>query len=192
MRHHARISYATLLLLCWHLPTAGCAMADSHDNHQDLGRDVSAPPASPPTESIAFASVHTKRGMILLSRYVDVAPETVARVKALANNGFYDGKQFNRVIDGFTVMLWDEPSDNGTLPLEVGKRTFREGSVGMGRAARPNSGDWQFFISFGASPHLDGQYTLFGQVIDGMDIVRDIKQGDAIVSMRVSLEPFTQ
>jgi peptidylprolyl isomerase len=122
-----------------------------------------------------------------------VAPKHVEQITALAKEGVYDGVVFHRVIDGFMAQTGDvengrhgsDISYAGTggssrpdLPAEFSSLPFDRGTVGMARSQDPNSANSQFFITFAPAPHLDGQYTVVGQVIQGMDVVDAIKKGD--------------
>lgn len=124
-----------------------------------------------------------KDGVVVIQMRPDLAPKHVARIKELTREGFYDGLVFHRVIEGFMAQTGD-PKGNGTggsgvkLPAEFSKQPFLRGTVGMARAADPNSGDSQFFICFAPAPFLNGQYTVWGQVTDGMQFVDAIKMGD--------------
>jgi peptidylprolyl isomerase len=129
----------------------------------------------------------------------------VAQVKALARQGFYDGTPFHRVIEGFMAQGGD-PSGTGTggssmpnLPAEFTRsRRFLRGTVGAARTQDPNSANSQFFIMFAPAPNLDGQYTIWGQVISGMEYVDRIKRGgggngivqgpDKIIHLRVAAD----
>ncbi|HTI79068.1 MAG TPA: peptidylprolyl isomerase [Acetobacteraceae bacterium] len=144
-----------------------------------------------------------KNGRVVIELFPDLAPKTVERIKTLANQGFYDGTPFHRVIDGFMAQGGD-PTGTGTggsklpdLPAEfTTKRRFLRGTCGMARTQNPDSGNSQFFIMFAPYPSLDGKYTIWGQVIQGMDYVDMIKRGsgdggtvtspDRIVRMRVA------
>ncbi|HMO28855.1 peptidylprolyl isomerase [Enterovirga sp.] len=127
----------------------------------------------------------TKNGRITIRLRPDLAPKHVAQIKALVRRGFYDGLTFHRVIDGFMAQTGD-PNGNGTggsdlpdLPGEFSKtEKFKRGTVGMARARSPNSANSQFFITFDAAPNLDGAYTIWGEVVSGMDVVDKIKKGD--------------
>ncbi|MBP5399540.1 MAG: peptidylprolyl isomerase [Alphaproteobacteria bacterium] len=124
-----------------------------------------------------------KDGDVLIQMYPDVAPNHVARIKELVRQGFYDGLKFHRVIEGFMAQTGD-PLGNGTggsgkkLDAEFNTKPHVRGAVSMARAADPNSADSQFFICFKDSHFLDGQYTVWGQVISGMQYVDNIKRGD--------------
>ncbi len=138
-------------------------------------------------------------GRVVIAMRPDLAPKHVARIKELTRQGFYDGVIFHRVIDGFMAQTGD-PNGNGTggsgvkLPAEFSREPFVRGTVGMARTRDPNSGDSQFFIMFAPAPHLNGQYTVWGRVVSGMEYVDRIKRGepprnpDRIVRMRVAAD----
>jgi peptidylprolyl isomerase len=123
-------------------------------------------------------------GEVVIEMLPDVAPLHVARIKELASSGQYDGVAFHRVIEGFMAQTGD-PRGDGTggsgkkLAAEFSDAPFETGTVGMARSASPDSGDSQFFICYGATPHLNGQYTVWGQVVEGMGHVEKIKLGDS-------------
>jgi len=141
-----------------------------------------------------------KDGDVIIEMYPDVAPNHVARIKELVRQGFYDGLKFHRVIDGFMAQTGD-PLGNGTggsgqkLKAEFNSKHHGRGAVSMARAQDPDSADSQFFICFQDAGFLDGQYTVWGQVVSGMEFVDNIKRGtgsngevidpDVIVSMQV-------
>ncbi len=113
------------------------------------------------------------------------APKAAERLETLASQGFYNGVVFHRVIDGFMAQTGD-PTGTGMggsnlpdLPAEFSKVPFKRGTVGMARAQDPNSANSQFFIMFAPGDFLNGQYTVVGQVISGMDAVDAIKKGNA-------------
>ena len=142
-----------------------------------------------------------RSGEVIIEMRPDLAPNHVARIKELTRQGFYDGLVFHRVIDGFMAQTGD-PRGDGTggsgqnIDAEFTQAPFERGTVGMARSQNPNSGDSQWFIMFERSSHLDGQYTVWGQVVEGMEHVDRIKKGisamngvvqdpDKIVSMKV-------
>ena len=142
-----------------------------------------------------------RSGEVIIEMRPDLAPNHVARIKELTRQGFYDGLVFHRVIDGFMAQTGD-PRGDGTggsgqnSDAEFTQAPFERGTVGMARSQNPNSGDSQWFIMFERSSHLDGQYTVWGQVVEGMEHVDRIKKGisamngvvqdpDKIVSMKV-------
>jgi peptidylprolyl isomerase len=123
-------------------------------------------------------------GTVTIELLPDIAPNHVERLKTLARKGFYDGIVFHRVIDGFMAQTGDPTgtgmggSDLPDLAAEFNDTNFGRGTVGMARSASPDSGNSQFFICFDDCSFLNGQYTVFGQVIDGMDVVDGIKKGE--------------
>ncbi len=122
-------------------------------------------------------------GRVVIALRPDLAPATCARIKALVRQGFYDGLTFHRVIAGFMAQTGD-PRGDGTggsglsLDAEFSNAAFVRGTVAMARASDPNSADSQFFIMFARASSLDGKYTIWGQVVSGMDYVDRIKKGD--------------
>jgi peptidylprolyl isomerase len=140
--------------------------------------------------------IETTKGKATIALRPDLAPNHVARIKELAREGFYDGTPFHRVIDGFMAQGGD-PTGTGTggsgkrLKAEFSQEKHVRGTCSMARAQNPDSADSQFFICFADSPWLDRQYTVWGKVVDGMEMVDKIKRGepvsdpDKIVSMKV-------
>ena len=132
--------------------------------------------------------------------FPDVAPKHVSQISLLANEGFYDGIIFHRVIDGFMAQTGDPTgtgmggSDLPDIRAEFNDRPFVRGTLGMARSQHPDSANSQFFICFEESSFLNGQYTVFGKVIEGMEYVDKIMRGeppdypDKIISMKVSNE----
>ena len=124
-----------------------------------------------------------KDGEVKIELFEDVAPNHVKRIKELVQTGFYDGIIFHRVIPGFMAQTGD-PQGNGTggsgknLKAEFSPYKYKYGTVGMARSSNPDSGDSQFFICFNGCSHLTGQYTVWGQVEKGMDIVEEIEVGE--------------
>lgn len=122
-------------------------------------------------------------GRVVIEMRPDLAPRHVERIKELVRAGFYDGLTFHRVIGGFMAQTGDPRGDGSggsgvNLAAEFSNEPFRRGTVGMARANDPNSADSQFFICFARSRHLDGKYTVWGRVVDGMAFVDRIKRGD--------------
>ena len=125
-----------------------------------------------------------KDGQVVIELRPDLAPGHVARVKELAREGFYDGIVFHRVIEGFMAQGGDPTgtgsggSDKPNLKAEFSKTAkFVRGTVGAARTGDPNSANSQFYIMFDAAPHLDGQYSIWGQVVSGMEHIDKIKRG---------------
>ena len=139
--------------------------------------------------------LETTQGRVVIELRADLAPNHVARIKELAQQGFYDGVVFHRVIDGFMAQTGD-PTGTGrggsgkNLKAEFSKAPHDRGTVSMARANHPDSADSQFFICFDDARFLDGKYTIWGRVIEGMENVDKIKRGepvkdpDKIISMR--------
>lgn len=123
-------------------------------------------------------------GRVVIEMRPDVAPKHVARIKELVREGFYDGLTFHRVMDGFMAQGGD-PKGDGTggsgqnIEAEFSHLKHLRGAVSMARAQDPNSADSQFFIVLASSTFLDGQYTIWGQVVDGMQFVDMIKKAPA-------------
>ena len=132
----------------------------------------------------------TENGEIMIELYPDSAPNTVANFKALAGKGYYDGLLFHRVIPGFMAQGGD-PDGRGTggpgysVKAEFNDRRHVRGTLAMARSQNPDSAGSQFYICFDAQPHLDRQYTIFGQVTEGMDVVDQIHQGDKMIKVTV-------
>lgn len=148
--------------------------------------------------------IELKTGRVVIKMRPDLAPQHVARIKELAREGFYDGIVFHRVIDGFMAQTGD-PGGDGTggsgknLRAEFSAEPHRRGTVSMARSSSPNSADSQFFIVLDDAPHLNNQYTVWGQVVSGMEYVDQIKKGspsmngkvnnpDAMLSVRVGAD----
>ncbi|MBV8915671.1 MAG: peptidylprolyl isomerase [Acetobacteraceae bacterium] len=149
--------------------------------------------------------VDLPHGRVVIRLRPDLAPQHVERVKQLARQGFYDGTPFHRVIEGFMAQGGD-PTGTGSggsnlpnLPSEFTRSAhFLRGTVGAARTGDPNSANSQFFIMFAPASHLDGQYTIWGEVVSGMDFVDKIKRGsggsgsvsnpDKIVRMQVAAD----
>jgi cyclophilin family peptidyl-prolyl cis-trans isomerase len=136
-------------------------------------------------------------GKVVIEMMPQVAPLHVARIKELANDGFYDGVVFHRVIPGFMAQTGDPTgtgtggSGRGKLKAEFSNTPFERGTIGMARTGDPNSADSQWFICFQKTSHLNGQYTVWGKVVEGMELVDKLATGepprrpDKIVKARV-------
>jgi len=143
-----------------------------------------------------------KDGRVVIELRPDIAPKHVERVKKLISEGFYDGLKFHRVITGFMAQTGD-PKGDGTggskypdVPAEFSSESFKRGTIGAARTSNPNSANSQFFICLEDAPHLNGQYTVWGRVVEGMQFVDKIKKGqdgsgavsnpDVIVKMQLA------
>jgi cyclophilin family peptidyl-prolyl cis-trans isomerase len=143
--------------------------------------------------------LETTKGTAVIELRPDLAPNHVARIKELAREKFYDGVVFHRVIDGFMAQTGD-PTGTGMggsgkkLKAEFNREPHLRGTLSMARAQNPDSGDSQFFICFADARFLDGQYTVWGKVIEGMENIDKIKRGepvkdpDQIVTLRVAAD----
>jgi peptidylprolyl isomerase len=151
-----------------------------------------------PTDTLVLK---TKNGDVVIKLLPDIAPKHVKQIQALVARRFYDGIVFHRVIPGFMAQTGDPTgtgsggSDLPNVPLEASSTPFKRGTLGMARAQDPDSANSQFFICLGDSAFLNGNYTVFGEVVSGMDVVDKIKAGtqanngavknpDKIVSIR--------
>ena len=147
----------------------------------DADAQIALPPGEDPHNTLVM---DLKDGRVLIRLRPDLAPKHVERVKMLAKEGFYDGTVFHRVIEGFMAQGGD-PTGTGTggskygnLPAEFSKTAhFLRGTVGAARTGDPNSANSQFYIMFAPASHLDGQYTIWGQVVQGMEVIDKIKRG---------------
>ena len=127
--------------------------------------------------------LHTSKGEVIINLMPEIAPVHVARIVELVKSGFYDGVIFHRIIPGFMAQTGD-PKGNGTggsgtnLKAEFSDYKYINGTVGMARTMDPNSADSQFFICFDGCGHLTGQYTVWGQVETGMEVVEALNVGE--------------
>ena len=162
--------------------TSGATMSSQTTNlHPDLTIDADG-------LSKATVIMTTSKGVIKYKFYPTDAPNTVNRMVQLINQGFYSGLTFHRVVPGFVVQGGD-PTGTGMggsgvkLKAEFNSRHHLEGAMAMARTQDPNSADSQFYICLSPQPQLDHAYTIFGQVIDGMDVVRKLQVGDKMLSV---------
>jgi peptidylprolyl isomerase len=132
--------------------------------------------------------LETTKGPVTIQMRPDIAPGHVARIKGLVRSGFYDGLKFHRVIDGFMAQTGC-PRGTGTggsklpdLKAEFSNVPYRRGVVGMARTSDPNSANSQFFIMFADGFFLNGQYTVWGEVTEGMENVDKIRRGEPVVN----------
>ena len=162
-------------------------------------KDSPALPAGTDPENALI--IRTTRGDVIVALRSDVAPGHAERLKLLAREQFYDDVPFHRVIDGFMAQTGDGEHGNGTggssypdLKAEFSDKPFVRGTVGMARSRNPNSANSQFFIMFDDGDFLNGQYTVIGEVVSGMDVVDKLKRGeppsnpDRIIKMQVAAD----
>ena len=150
-----------------------------------LAQPVTLPAGADPQNALV---VDTTQGRIVIKLRNDIAPGHVARLKQLAREGFYNGVPFHRVIAGFMAQTGDGQNGNGTgnskypdLKAEFSNVPYKRGIVGMARKGNSNdSANSQFFIMFADGPSLNGQYTVIGEVLSGMDVVDKIKKGEPV------------
>jgi peptidylprolyl isomerase len=140
------------------------------------------PPNTDPENALI---VETTRGDVVIALRGDVAPAHAERLKLLARERFYDDVPFHRVIDGFMAQTGDGEHGNGTggsdhpnLKAEFSDVPYKRGTVGMARTSNPHSANSQFFIMFDEGSFLNGQYTVVGEVVAGMDVVDKLKRGE--------------
>jgi peptidylprolyl isomerase len=130
-----------------------------------------------------FITIETSKGKVVIETLPKIAPNHVKRIKQLVQSEFYDGLVFHRVIEGFMAQTGD-PDGNGTggsgknLKAEFSDYEYKYGTVGMARSMSPDSGDSQFFICFNGCSHLTGQYTVWGQVVSGMETIEKLAIGE--------------
>ena len=147
-----------------------------------------AAPAQAQSDPQNTLVLETTKGNVVIRLRNDIAPEHANRIKQLARDGFYNNVPFHRVIPGFMAQTGDGDRGNGTgkskypnLKSEFSQLPFKRGVIGMARASDPNSANCQFFITYADAPHLNGQYTVVGEVVSGMDNVDKIKKGEPVV-----------
>jgi peptidylprolyl isomerase len=150
---------------------------------------LAAPPKLPagvdPENAIV---IDTSKGQIVIKLRNDLAPQHAERIKTLAREHYYDNVPFHRVIDGFMAQTGDGQNFNGTggskypnLPAEFSQVPFKRGIVGMARKGGDNnSANSQFFIMYKETPALNGQYTVIGEVVSGMNVVDKLKKGEPV------------
>jgi peptidylprolyl isomerase len=167
--------------------------------------DSASPVGSPEGNLEDTIYLDIEHGRVVIELFPDLAPLHVERIKTLARQKFYDGTPFHRVIEGFMAQGGD-PTGTGTggsdlpdLKAEfTTQRKYLRGTCGMARTSNPDSANSQFYIMFAPAPHLDGQYTIWGQVTEGMEFIDQVKRGsggggtvrdpDRIIQFRVAAD----
>ncbi len=141
------------------------------------------------------AEIHTDKGVMKVIFFAEDAPKTVANFTKLAQSGYYDGVLFHRVIDNFMIQTGDPTGTGAGGPgytiddeLDGGNQFHDRGVLSMANTGRPNSGGSQFFICHSRlnTKHLDRKHTVFGKVIEGLDVVDEIRQGDRMTKVVVT------
>lgn len=146
--------------------------------------------------STISAVITTIHGDIVFRFYTKAAPRTSARVMQLIQTQFYDGLLFHRALPNFIIQTGD-PTGTGNggsgvkLKPEFNELQHIKGTIGMARGIDKNSADSQFYISLTTLPHLDGKNTVFGQVVDGLDILPKLSKGDRIISITLNLQDLS-
>ncbi|MCR4428377.1 MAG: peptidylprolyl isomerase [Caldiserica bacterium] len=192
MKKSPGIFLAVFSLIFLSLIFSGCQEPGMNPTNSPLPSSSNSSGPTPLSESqgLPVAILETEKGVIKFEMYPQDAFNTVANFIFLAKRGFYDGLTFHRVEPGFVIQGGD-PNGNGTggpgyhIKAEFNSRKHLEGTVAMARAKDPNSAGSQFYICLSPQPSLDGKYTVFGQVIEGMDVVKRIQVGDKILKVRL-------
>ena len=178
--HKLSLGFAVMVL-------AGCASAPATRTNQLEG---STAPAMQNENQETLAVIETEKGTITFKFFAQEAPKTVENFTKLANKGFYNGLTFHRVEPGFVIQGGD-PNGDGTggpgytIPAEFNSHPHLKGTVAMARAQDPNSAGSQFYICLEKASFLDNNYTVFGQVVSGQEVVDKIRRGDKMVKVYV-------
>jgi peptidyl-prolyl cis-trans isomerase B (cyclophilin B) len=207
LKQHRLIFVITLLGLF----AAACSSPTPSNSGGSAVKTASSPPPLAPGEEVAV--IETDFGKIKLRFFPDVAPKHVENFKKLAREGFYNGLAFHRVIPNFIIQGGD-PTTRGddrsrwgmgepgqpNIPAEFSDRPYVRGTLGAARTSDPDSATSQFFITLKEYPEWNGQYTVFGEVIEGLNVVQIISNApsdpatqtvtDKVVMNRVYLEPY--
>ncbi|RZF23275.1 MULTISPECIES: peptidylprolyl isomerase [Halobacteriovorax] len=177
------------LFLCFILGCTKNTEQNPQENTSDKKVDVFKIKVDRTGLSESEGIIKTSHGVITFKFYPKVAPNTVARIIQLIQSGFYDGLSFHRVVPDFVIQTGD-PTGTGTggsgqkLQAEFNKLSHVKGTMAMARTLTDeNSADSQFYIALTALPHLDKKYTVFGQVVDGLDVLDKVRKGDKIISI---------
>jgi cyclophilin family peptidyl-prolyl cis-trans isomerase len=154
---------------------------------------VEQPPRLPAPATLPAAArlrLELARGTVVISLLTADAPRTAANLASLARQGYLDGLTFHRVVPDFVVQGGDPRGDGEGGPgysirCEVNRRPYRRGAVGMALAGKDTGGS-QFFLTLAPQPYLEGRYTVFGEVVEGLDLVDDVLEGEVIVRATVT------
>lgn len=179
----------TTLALAQNTPAVTPYQTEAYLSEQPIRQFRQAPPTVLKPGLDYFAELQTSKGVVLLDLYEDRTPITVNSFVFLSLNRYFDGLRFHRIVPGFVAQIGDPTTLNAALRSQWGSggpgyrfglepvrelNYDKEGVVGMARTSDPNSNGSQFFITFGPTPNLNQQYTIFGQVTEGMDVVKKI------------------
>lgn len=170
---------------------AGCASHKKQERKSESPMPKKAETVAPAKTKVAV--LETAKGNITFKFFPDDAPKTVENFVHLTNQGFYNGLTFHRVVKTprpFVIQGGDPKGDGTggpgyTIPAEFNARPHLEGTVAMARTEDPNSAGSQFYICLTPQPALDGKYTVFGQVIEGLENIHKIDAGDKIISVKI-------
>lgn len=135
------------------------------------------------TDIMNFLHLETTKGTMIIKMFPEVAPQHVNQIRQLVKQKFYDGLTFHRVIDGFMIQGGCPKGDGSggvspTIPAEFNEKLHKRGICSMARSTDPDSASCQFFICLADTPQLDGQYTIWGEVVEGIEVLDNIKKGD--------------
>ena len=156
---------------------------------------VAEPAAQPaPAGGPTVVRMETTKGDVVMELHDEDAPNTVQNFVDLVNKQFYDGLTFHRYVAGFVIQGGDPDGTGGggpghTIKLEIGKEKHLKGTLGMARTPDPDSAGSQFYICLADTPSLDGQYATFGHVTQSMDVVEQLRKGDAMTRVWVDGKP---
>jgi cyclophilin family peptidyl-prolyl cis-trans isomerase len=156
------------------------------EDYRDLARELLLPAEQDATRPSVI--IETGRGNIIIELFAQDAPLATQSFLDLADRRFFDGHRWHRVVPAFVIQDGDPRGDGTggpgyTLRDEVNRRSYERGTVGMARSG-PDTGGSQFFITLSPQPHLEGAYTVFGQVVSGLDVMDRITQGDRVRRLR--------
>ncbi|MFA5106543.1 MAG: peptidylprolyl isomerase [Candidatus Micrarchaeia archaeon] len=169
----------------------GCASQGNNPNGNNGGSMNNTSTAPVQTTENPIVVFETTKGVFKAEIYTDKAPITGKNFISLVNSGFYNGLTFHRYVPGFVIQGGDPKGDgtggsNKTIPLEVRPDLKHvAGALGMARATDPNSASSQFYVALADLPQLDMQYAVFGQVVQGFDVVQQLRQGDRMTRVYV-------
>lgn len=176
----------TLLLVALAAVTFACGSDDDNGGNTSTGGPKvysSEPPMTIDQDKQYFATIKTEVGEMKVELYPKDAPHHVNNFVFLSREGFYNGVTFHRVIPGFVAQAGDPTGTGGggpgyTIKDEVNSRTFEDGTLGMAKTSAPDSAGSQWFIDYAPQPSLNGNYTVFGQLVEGRDVLDKIKPRD--------------